>query len=77
MLGQCPAESGSRQLPLLIARQQGKTAEFITVLFPYQGKPDCSVQRPGEQISIRHGGSTDLLTLPAFGARPTVRKQRG
>ena len=74
--GQCPAESGSRRIPLLISRQQGKVAEFVTVLYPYQGQLDLAVEHKGNELNIRHGASVDVLTLPAEGIRPTVVRQR-
>jgi hypothetical protein len=70
--GQCPAESGSRKVPLLVGRQQGRVVEFVTVLYPYKGKLDLAVERQGKQLTIRHGGSLDVLTLTPDGTRPTV-----
>jgi oligo-alginate lyase len=73
--GKCPAEAGSRQIPLLIARQQGKRAQFVTVLFPYAGKPDCAVALRGERLAISHDRVTDVLTIPPYGTRPTVLRE--
>ena len=75
--GQCPAESGARQVPLLIARQRGRAAQFVTVLFPYQRRPDDNVRWQGQQLVITHGDARDTLSLPAFGLRPIVQKQSG
>ena len=75
MIGQCPAETGSRKVQLLIGRQKGRTAEFVTVLCPYQGKLDLAVAHQGNEISIRRGGSLEVLTLPPDGARPAVVRQ--
>jgi hypothetical protein len=72
--GQCPAESGSRKIPLLVSRQKGRAVEFVTVLYPYQGKLDLAVERQGNQLTIRHGGSSDVLTLPSDITRPTVMR---
>lgn len=74
MTGQCPAESGSRKIPLLVSRQKGKAADFVTVLYPYQGQLDLTVERNGNEFHIRHGHSVDVLTLPADGTRPTVER---
>jgi hypothetical protein len=75
LIGQCPAESGSRKAPLLIARQQGKAAEFITVLFPWRGNPDFAVERRGDEIIISHGSFSDVLALPGGGHRPRLTRQ--
>jgi hypothetical protein len=75
MTGQCPAESGSRKVPLLVSHQQGKGAEFVTVLYPYQGHLDLAVQRKGSKFHIRHGASLDVLTLPTDGTRPAIVRQ--
>ncbi len=72
MIGQCPAETGSRRIQMLLGRQQGKVVEFVTVLYPYNRKLDWAVARWGNEITIRHGGASDLLTLPLDGTRPTV-----
>jgi Heparinase II/III-like protein/Alginate lyase len=72
IVGQCPAETGSRKIQLLVGRQQSKTAEFLTVLSPYLGKPNLTVERQGNDLIIRHGSSCETLTLPSDGARPTV-----
>ena len=71
--GQCPAESGSRKVELLVSRQQGRTAEFVTVLYPYQGKLELAVELKGNEVHIHHGGLLDVLTLPAAGMRPQRR----
>jgi hypothetical protein len=75
MQGKCPAESGSRQIPLLIAGQKGRSAEFVSVLCPYKGKLGCSVERHDGQIVITHDHFRDVLTLQPSGTRPTVLRQ--
>jgi hypothetical protein len=70
--GQCPAESGSRKIQLLVSRQKGSAAEFITVLYPYQGRLNLTVERKGNEFHIRHGDLLDVLTLPPEGTRPEV-----
>ncbi len=77
MIGRCPAETGSRKVPLLIGRQQGRETEFVAVLFPYRGRPDLAVARHGNEITISHGNLSDVLTLPSDGSRPAlVRRAR-
>jgi len=72
LTGRCPAETGSRTVPLIIARQEGKVAEFFTVLYPFRAKPTLAVTHQGDQLEIRHGDSVDMLTLPSESTRPTV-----
>jgi hypothetical protein len=72
IIGQCPAESGSRKIQLLISRQKGTEAEFVTVLYPYEGRLNLAVERKGNEFYIRHGGLLDVLTLPPEGTRPEV-----
>ena len=74
--GQCPAETGSRKVQLLVGRQKGRAAEFVTVLYPYQAKLDLAVQRRGNELSIRHGGVLDVLTLPPDGTRPAIVRRK-
>jgi len=72
VIGVCPAESGSRKIQLLIARQKGRAAEFATVLYPYQTHLDLAVERHGAALTIRHDGCADVLTLPPDGSPPRV-----
>ena len=74
--GECPADTGSRKVPLLVARQEDREAEFFTVLYPYDGKPDLAVTRDGNKLTIRHGRACDVLTLPPDGTRPSVVQGR-
>jgi hypothetical protein len=74
IVGECPAETGSRKVPLLVGRQQGRAAEFVTVFCPYEGKPDLSVERRGNAITLRHDGAADVLTIPTNGTQPTVAR---
>jgi len=74
--GQCPAETGSRQVQLLIGRQQGKAVEFVTVLYPSRGTLDLAVTRHGNQLDIRQGNCLDVLTLPADEGRPGVLRRK-
>ena len=72
MIGQCPAETGSRKIQLLLGRQKGRVVDFVTELYPYKRKLDLAVERRGNEITIHLGASSDVLTLPADGTRPTV-----
>lgn len=72
ILGKCPAETGSRQVPLLIARQTGTTAEFISVLFPYRDTYSLDAEWTGEQLRIRHNRREDVITLPVGQTPPLL-----
>jgi hypothetical protein len=76
MTAQCPAESGSRKIPLLVSRQKGKAAGFVAVLYPYQGHLDLTVERKGNELHIRHGDLLDVLTLPPEATRPMVVRRK-
>jgi hypothetical protein len=73
--GQCPAETGSRKVQLLVSRQMGRAADFVTVLCPFQGKLNLAVEHQGNDFHIQHGGLLDVLTLPPDGTRPTVARR--
>jgi hypothetical protein len=73
---QCPAETGSRSIPLLIARQKGPSVEFITVLYPHRGKDVLTVTRRGEELVIVHGDTEDTLIFPNDGQRPEVTRKQ-
>lgn len=72
LVGQCPAKTGSRKAALLVGRQQGRSVEFVTVLWPYKHKPDLAVERRANELIFRHSGSSEVLTLPTDGGRPIV-----
>jgi hypothetical protein len=74
--GQCPAETGSRKVQLLISRQRGRVADFVTVLCPYHGKLDLAVEHQGNEFHIRQGDLLDVLTLPPDGTRPVVVRRQ-
>jgi hypothetical protein len=74
VVARCPAETGSRKVPLLIGRQKGKTAEFYTVLLPYREHCTLQVDRQGNEITIQHDGFRDRLSVPRD-ARPSVVRQ--
>jgi hypothetical protein len=76
MIGQCPAETGSRKIQMLLGRQKGRVVEFVTLLYPYKRKLDLAVARRGNEITIHHGGASDVLTLPSDGTRPAIVSRR-
>ena len=45
------------------------------MLYPYKGKLDLAVERRGNDLSIRHGGTFDVLTLPPDGSRPSLAQK--
>jgi hypothetical protein len=45
MTGECPAETGARRIPMLIARQKGTTVEFVAVLAPEPSDADGDWRR--------------------------------
>ena len=75
--GQCPAETGSRKVELLISRQKGPAAEFVTVLYPCHGKLKLTVERRGNELHIRHGDLLEVLTLPEKSRPELVRRKLG
>ena len=65
MSGSCPAESGSRKINLLIARQTAREAEFVAVLAPFSGKPpSLRVKKTGGKMEIQGGRDSDVLVFP-------------
>lgn len=73
--GMCPAETGARKIPLLIARQEGKTVEFVAVLFPCGRNSEVSVRDESGTLSIRHGDTLDILTWPSSGKGPSLTSE--
>ena len=61
--GECPAETGTRKVPLLIVRKSGRNADFITVLAPYANKSDvkCSIEHG--LIKIERGDTVDWVYI--------------
>jgi hypothetical protein len=73
----CPAETGARRVPLLVARQTAANAEFMTVLFPHHRQPDLRVRWEGGKLEIRTRMFVDRLTLPDGERGPALeRRQR-
>jgi hypothetical protein len=72
LVGKCPAETGTRKIPLLIARQKGRTANFLTVLFPYSRSPKLEVQEADGKLTVRHEKVADIVTLPSSGYGPSL-----
>ena len=64
MLGKCPAESGARQIPILIARQTGSNAEFVSVILPYREISHLSVQHQPHALLIDDGTRQETVQLP-------------
>ncbi len=72
MIGQCPAETTLRTIPLLIARQTGKSAEFVTVLYPYYGDADIHANYSAGKLVVTHGTTEDTLVFPEAGEKPAL-----
>jgi hypothetical protein len=68
MTAQCPAETGGRKVDLLIVRQSGDTAEFITALSPLNKHLLLIKGRPDE-IQIA-GPVAGILTFPHADSGP-------
>ena len=66
MTAKCPAETGGRKVDLLVLRQFGKTAEFITAVCP-----------PGEELTIQRGAQADEVRLGGFVAGSLKFPQAG
>ncbi len=75
LVGRCPAESGLQTVPLLIARQYGQSAEFVTVLYPRRGSHAPRISRQGDTLTISSGRFEDTLVLPRAGERPVVTRK--
>lgn len=68
MTARCPAETGARMVDLLVLRQSGRTAEFITALSPSGKKLALQPGQPGE---VRIGGAVvGNLKFPVAGNGP-------
>lgn len=72
MIGQCPAETALRTIPLLIARQTGRSAEFITVLYPHYADADIRADYSDGKLVVTHGTTEDTLVFPEVGGRPSI-----
>lgn len=68
MTAQCPAETGGRKVDLLIVRQSGRTAEFITALSPLN-KPLSLKTGRGDEVQIA-GPVAGILTFPHADSGP-------
>ncbi|MBP6963203.1 MAG: alginate lyase family protein [Armatimonadetes bacterium] len=57
----CPAETTNHRVPLIISRKTGKSAEFTSVLYPYDGKlyVVCDVEHG--LVKVIHDGLTDWI----------------
>ncbi len=74
LVGECPSDTAADPIPLLIARQTGKSAEFITVLYSHFADAELTVNRDGDNLVIEHDGAKDVLTLPNAGAAPALQR---
>lgn len=70
--GECPAESGSRTIPILIARQKAKTAEFMTVLFPCHKGSTHEAHWDGSTLTMTKDGSTNRIAFGKAEGRPLL-----
>jgi hypothetical protein len=71
LTAKCPAETGARQVDLLIARQSGRHVQFVTVLRGCAARESLQVDRRGDELRIRSGGGRHVLRLAADGGCPT------
>jgi hypothetical protein len=69
--GHCPAETGSRQVPVLICRRVGSSASFTTVLMPFRSEPNLAVTREGNTVLIRTDKLAEQITLPTTDQPPS------
>ena len=68
MTAKCPADNGGRKVDLLVLRQSGKTAEFISALCP-SGKE--LTLKPGQPDEVEIGGVVvGKLKFPVAGTGP-------
>ena len=61
----CPSDTGARTVPLIVARQHGKQARFITLLHPYEKQTEKPkiISHTNDQIIIEHQNKTDTISL--------------
>lgn len=72
--GKCPAETGSRRIPLLICRHEGATAMFATVLMPFRGTGGVEVRLQNEAVIVSTGHFTDTIQLPHGEDKPRLSR---
>jgi hypothetical protein len=72
--GKCPAETGARKVDLLIVRQSGKTAEFITLLAPFADSEATRLQREVDGVRLV-GKLNGKLRFPANGRGPVFDRK--
>ena len=66
-LGTCPAETANRRVPLVIARQHGREARFMSLFAPSRsGRVD--VRTVGSTVTIAEGESADHIYLKGLGS---------
>jgi hypothetical protein len=65
-LGTCPAETASRRAPLVIARQHGREARFVSLFAPSRsGRVDLKTD--GATVTIADGENADHIYLKSVG----------
>jgi hypothetical protein len=75
-IGECPAETGARFVPLLVCRKFGREVRFISVLCPYKGKPDIRCSFAEGLITIEHDGFIDKVFIGEASSRPSLPSGR-
>lgn len=74
---ECPAESGTRKVPLIVSRKKGKTATFTAILFPYLGSLRVTATLKRGLIEVNHDGVTDWISIePHTAERPLLTDGR-
>lgn len=70
---QCPAETVTRKVPLLIARKSGKQACFTAVLAPYRGCPEIQCSASDGLVRVEHDGVVDWVYVGDSSKRAPLR----
>lgn len=58
---ECPAETMARKVPLLIVRKTGKSAEFVSVLYPHAGESSAKISAEHGLVVVDHDGVKDYI----------------
>ncbi|MDI6829128.1 MAG: hypothetical protein QME62_11660, partial [Armatimonadota bacterium] len=59
----CPAESGTRKVPIIISRKKGKSATFTSIFFPYIRSFRVTASLNNSLIEVNHDGVTDFISI--------------
>lgn len=62
-VGECPAETGSKMAPLIIARKTGRETRFISVLCPYKKSQTVCCSMTNGLVKIEHDGLVDWVFI--------------